>query len=109
MDQDRIRTCFLQEGLMLEGTPIPAMIGSFRVRLKRPLTVLGTVVAEQGYVLDAYTSPGYVYQRSAWVVLVADKVIEVFEEDVELMTGTRVELATVPEKILSYIRPDHRG
>lgn len=84
-------------------------IGHFRVRLKTPLVVLGKVVAETGLVLDAYTSPGYLHQRSSWVLLVADKVIEVFEEDVELMTGTRIDLSTVPDKILSYIVPDHRG
>lgn len=84
-------------------------IARFRVRLKTPLLVSGTVMAEAGLVLDAYTSPGYVYQRSSWVLEAGGKVIEVFREDVELLTAGRIPLTDVPELILKYIKPDHQG
>lgn len=95
---------------MIEGTPIPPTIGHFKVGLKTDLIVNNLVLALKGLVLDAYTSPIYASGRTtSWVVLVSGKVVQVFPEDVELMTAQRVELSTVPDKIKKYILPDRRG
>lgn len=95
---------------MIEGTKLTP---EWTVRLKHPLGILDVdklVLGEQGLVLKAYKSPGYISaHRPSWVISIEGKVVEVFAEDVELLTVQRTPLDSMPEDIKRYILPDYRG
>jgi hypothetical protein len=97
------------EGQAIHRTCQKGIVAKFYIRLKTDLVVNGQVLAPAGVTLDAYRSPGYLAKRASWLVLAANKVVEVFSEDIELITVQSVDEKTVPDIFKRYTVPDHRG
>lgn len=91
-------------------------VARFKVRLKADLnldyqaTGVYHTLALEGTVMAAYKSPGYLQaHRPSWVVEVKGYVVELFQEDIELMTVEHIDKSGIPSTIRAFIEPDHRG
>lgn len=98
------------EGQPIHRTCMQGIVSQFWLGLKADLVVNGQVLAKEGAIMDGYRSPGYLQShRPSWVVYVAGKVVEVFREDIRLLQVHTIQEEKVPELVLKYTKPDHRG
>jgi hypothetical protein len=86
------------------------VVARFLVRVKDDLVVNGETLSITASVHNAYKSPGYVdSHRPSWLIVASGKVVEVFSEDVELLSVSSIREDEVPQSVLEYTVPDHRG